>query len=73
MGLAKTCIPNHYALEYLCYYYLLYSVLWYPFVDPRRLTHDDKLFILYSLATFACLAAPYYCSWQSCMSWGQRC
>jgi hypothetical protein len=57
-GLAKICVAHNYALEYLCHYHPLYSVLWYPFVDPMRLTLDNKLFILYSLVIFAYLAAP---------------
>lgn len=57
-GLARTCVVNNYALEYLCHYHPLYSVLWHPLVVAMRLTHNDKLFILYSLAIFAYLAMP---------------
>ena len=57
-GLAKTCIANHYALEYLCHYHPLYSVLWHPLVERMQLVHNDKLYILYSLAIFAYLAMP---------------
>ena len=57
-GLAKTCIPHNYALEYLCHYHPLYSVLWHPFVDPMQLNRSDKLYILCSVVIFAYLAIP---------------
>lgn len=57
-GLSNTCVANHYALEYLCHYNPLYSVLWHPLVAPKQLTHNDKLYILCSLVIFTYLAAP---------------
>jgi hypothetical protein len=57
-GLSNICVAHNYALEYLCHYNPLYSVLWHPIVAPKPLLHNDKLYISLSLALFVYLAAP---------------
>lgn len=52
------CYAHHYALEMLCHYTPEFSVLWYPFVIHEPIKAIFNPYVIYSIITFAYLAAP---------------
>jgi hypothetical protein len=53
-----TCMANHFALEFLCYYTPEFSALWYPFVVRPSFTIEQIIYLIYCFIVFVYLATP---------------
>jgi len=56
--LAKVCVANHFAQNYLCQYVPAFSVLWRPFMVYESLNRTQMFYIAYSMIVALYLAAP---------------
>ena len=56
--LAKVCVANHFAQNYLCQYVPAFSVLWRPFMVHESLNRIQIFYIAYSVIVAIYLAAP---------------
>lgn len=57
-NLNNSCMSASGPVSSMCYFDPSYSALWHPFEVPITLSHDDKLFLLFSVLVFLYLAAP---------------
>jgi len=56
--LGQFCVVGNYQNSRLCQYDPYHSPLWRPVVNHPALSHNDKVFIAYSLIVFAYLVVP---------------
>ena len=58
--LPDACTTHNYNWEMMCYYIPEFSNLWLPFVHHYPITHNQKIFILYSIVIGLYLALPLF-------------